>query len=114
MKEKKQLNVEIGVRIKRAREKAGMTQERFSELIGMGTKSVSALERGTVGVSLSTLQRICRVLSVSSDDLLFDDNMAGNDAQELTARLAHLSPKQFEIAREILNKLLEAFSVSEG
>jgi len=113
LKEKKQLNVEIGTRIKNARENAGLTQERFSELIGMGTKSVSALERGTVGVSLSTLQRICHVLSISSDEILFNSDIAGNDVQVLTARLAHLPPKQFEITRGILNKLFEAFSISD-
>ena len=33
MQEKKQINIEIGARIKEEREKAGLTQERFSELI---------------------------------------------------------------------------------
>lgn len=113
MEKKKQLNVEIGMRIKKARERAGLTQERFSELIGMGTKSVSALERGTVGISLSTLQRICRILSISSDDILFDEQAAENDVQILTARLKRLSPAQFEIASDILNKLMEAFVIGK-
>ena len=59
MQGKKQINVEIGARIKEEREKAGLTQERFSELIGLGTKSVSAFERGTVGISFNTLKKIC-------------------------------------------------------
>ena len=66
MQEKKQINIEIGARIKEEREKAGLTQERFSELIGLGPKSVSAFERGTVGISFTTLKKICQVLSVSS------------------------------------------------
>jgi transcriptional regulator with XRE-family HTH domain len=78
----------------------------------MGAKSVSALERGTVGVSLASLQRICQVLSVSSDEILFESDKQGNDVQALTARLARLSPKQFEITKGILNKLFEAFSIS--
>ena len=36
LQERKEINVEIGQRIKEAREKAGLTQERFSELIGLG------------------------------------------------------------------------------
>lgn len=113
MKEKKEYNIEIGGRIKRVREASGLTQDRFAELVGMGTKNVSAIERGMVGVSLSTLQRICHVLSISSDEILFDSDMAENDVQVLAARLAHLSPKQFEITRGILNKLFEAFSISD-
>lgn len=111
MKEKKDFNIEIGSRIKQAREAAGLTQERFAELIGMGTKNVSAIERGAVGVSLSALQRICQVLSVSSDDILFG-NTIKNDIQMLTVRLEHLSPKQFRVASDILNKLFEVFFIS--
>ncbi len=111
MKEKKYININIGNRIKKARETAGLTQDRFAELIGMGTKNVSAIERGAVGVSLSSLQRICRVLSVSSDDLLFD-NVAENEMQALASRLGRLSPEEFSITSDILNKLLEAFAVA--
>lgn len=46
MNQKKQINSIVGQNIKREREKAGYTQERFSELIGIGPKSLSAIERG--------------------------------------------------------------------
>ena len=49
MDSKKDINISIGGNIKKAREKAGLTQERLSELIGIGPKSLSAVERGTVG-----------------------------------------------------------------
>ena len=114
MQEKKEINLEIGTRIKAEREKAGLTQERFSELIGLGTKSVSAFERGTVGISFSTLKKICHVLSVSSDSILFGtDQGTHNDVSELTARLERLSPEEYAIAREIIFKLLEAFSLKK-
>lgn len=112
MKEKKEFNIVIGNRIKQAREAAGLTQDRFAELVGMGTKNVSAIERGTVGVSLPALKRICQVLSIPSDDILFDEYIEENDVQALTAKLARLSSERFEIAKEILNKLFEAFAIS--
>ncbi|MCC8122733.1 MAG: helix-turn-helix domain-containing protein [Oscillospiraceae bacterium] len=110
MDDKKMVNVEIGKRIKLARDNAGLTQERFSELVGMGTKSISAIERGVVGVSIPALQRICKVLSISSDYILLD-NAWGNDVQAITDRLKHLSPEQFAIANDILNKLIEGFAI---
>lgn len=113
MLNKKSLNVEIGSRIKEARESAGLTQERFAELIGMGTKNVSAVERGTVGISLSSLKKICRILSVSSDQILFGAQF-NNPSQELAERLNHLSLEQFLIAEDILNKLFEAFALGES
>lgn len=111
MSEKKEIDLLVGNNIKRERVKAGYTQEKFSELIGIGTKSLSAIERGTVGVSLSTLLRICKVLSISSNSLLFEESPK-NDVQAITERLERLTPEQFVIANDILCKVMEAFSVN--
>ena len=112
MREKKEVNILVGANIKREREKAGFTQDRFSEMIGIGTKSLSAIERGTVGVSLSTLLRICKVLSISSNTLLFE-NTPKNEVQDLTERLERLTPEQYAITSDIVCKLLKAFSLGE-
>ena len=110
--DKKEINQIVGTNIKREREKAGYTQEQFSEMIGIGAKSLSAVERGVVGVSLTTLIRICELLSVSTGTILLAPSTK-NDLQGLTEQLEHLSPEQFEIARSILCKLMEAFSCSQ-
>lgn len=110
MESKKELDKLIGENIKRERIKAGLTQERFSEMIGMGPKSLSAVERGTVGISLPSLKRVCKALSISSDALIFGE-IEQRDTGDLTDRLARLSPEQYKIASEIVNKLLEAFSL---
>lgn len=110
MKEKKDINILVGANIKREREKAGYTQERFSEMIGIGTKSLSAIERGTVGVSLSLLVKICNTLCISSNVLLFEGTPR-NDVQSITERLERLNPHQFDIANSVICKLFEAFSL---
>ena len=112
MQERKEINIEIGQRIKEAREKAGLTQERFSELIGLGPKSVSALERGTVGISLTTLKKICLVLSISSDQILFGEREK-SELYKLAASLELLPPEEFRSIREIVLKLLEAFALKK-
>ena len=111
MSKKKEIDLLVGNNIKRERIRAGYTQDKFSELIGIGSKSLSAIERGTVGVSLSTLLRICNVLSVSSNSLLFE-NTQKNDVKAITERLERLTPEQFAIANDILCKVMEAFSVN--
>ena len=58
MREKKTINVQIGNEIRKARELAGLTQEQFGEIMQLGTKNVSDIERGVVGISISTLKRI--------------------------------------------------------
>ena len=110
MKDKKEINILVGANIKREREKAGYTKEQFSEMIGIGTKSLSAIERGTVGVSLSLLVKICNTLCISSNVLLFEGTPR-NDVQSITERLERLNPQQFDIANSVICKLFEAFTL---
>lgn len=84
-------------------------------MIGMMPKSISAIERGLVGVSVETLTTICKTLHISSDALIFGDEQVENDtAYEVAGRLAHLAPAQQQIAIDVLNKLLEAFALGNG
>lgn len=107
MKEK---SIGIGANVKRERERIGMTQERFGELIGYGTKNVSDIERDKVGISVPALRRMCEVLSISSDAILFGE-LPDNDLDDLSRRLKRLPPEQYAIARDVLCKLLEAFAL---
>lgn len=112
MNQKKQINIIVGQNVKREREKAGYTQERFSELIGIGPKSLSAIERGMVGVSLQLLLRVSTLLSISTDTILLPESNK-NNVDDLTARLQKLSPRQFTLVRDIVYKLLEGFAIEE-
>lgn len=48
MQDKKAINIEIGQNLKFYREAAGLTQEAFAEILGLGVKHVSAMERGVL------------------------------------------------------------------
>ena len=98
---------------KQSREAAGLTQETFAEMLGLGVKHISAMECGAVGVSLNTIRTICKVLAISSDTLLLE-NTDKNDVSVMAARLERLSLKQFRIAEDVLNKLIEAFALEEN
>ena len=105
---KKKINIEIGTHIRLAREAAGLTQEKLAELIPMAPKNVSDIERGVVGISLSALVRICNVLSVSSDAILFGD-IEENEVDWIASRLKRLPPAQFRIASDMINAMFQAF-----
>ena len=111
MREKKKINVQVGHQIRKAREAAGLTQERFAELIGISPQNVSCVERGLAGVSLTVLRRMCEILRVSSDLLLMGD-LGDNDVETLAARLRQLPPEQFRVVQEILNRVLELTSLA--
>ena len=107
---RKDLNILVGANIKREREKAGYTQEQFSELLGIGAKSLSSIERGIVGVSLATLLKVCDVLHISANVLLYEQ-ARNNDVDSIALQLQRLSPEQFEIASDVVAGLIKAFSL---
>ena len=79
MREKKDINIEIGGNIQVAREQAGYTQDTLSEMLGMTPNHLSAIERGASGISLEALQRLCRLLGVSADRI---QELVSADAEE--------------------------------
>jgi len=107
---RKDLNVLVGTNIKREREKAGFTQDQFSELLGIGSKSLSSIERGVVGVSLSTLLRISDILHISANVLLYEQDQK-NDVDGIALQMKMLSAEQFEIVSEVICNLMKAFSL---
>lgn len=109
---RKDLNVLVGANIKREREKANFTQDQFSELLGIGSKSLSSIERGVVGVSLTTLLRICDILHISANVLLYEQAQK-NDADSIALQLKMLSAEQFEIASDVMSNLIKAFALEK-
>lgn len=107
MREKKEINVEVGQRVRRAREAAGLTQERFAELVGISPQNVSCVERGLAGVSLTVLRRMCQILSVPSDTLLMGGSLGENEVEAIAVRLRQLPPEQFQVVREVIDRVLE-------
>ena len=63
-------NIEIGGRIRSARETHGMTRDEFAEAVGISSQFASDLERGRMGASVETICRICQVLGITTDQLL--------------------------------------------
>lgn len=109
---RKNLNVLVGANIKREREKAGFTQDQFSELLGIGPKSLSSIERGVVGVSLRTLLKICDVLHICANVLLYEQDRK-HDVDSIAMQLSGLNAEQFKIASDVMTNLIKAFSLEK-
>ena len=70
MREKKEINIQIGKQVKLAREKSRLTQEQLAEKAGISASFLGHIERGTRIASLETLIELCNTLQVSPDYLL--------------------------------------------
>lgn len=68
----------IGKRIKIARIKADLTQEKLAELVDISPTHMSNIETGTTRVSLTTIVHIANALKVTTDDLLCDNVLKAN------------------------------------
>ena len=107
MREKKEINIQIGEQVRCARENARFTQEQLAESIDVSSQFVSDLERGIFGLSVSTLKRICVVLNVSSDQILFGASKK-RDFSIVTEKCNTLSDIHFEMLCSIIDKFIEA------
>lgn len=113
MRDKKEINIHIGNQIRIARERAGLTQAQFGEIVSLGTKNVSDIERGVAGITISTLKRICEKLSIASDSIIFG-SQGKNDVAYLADRLERLPPEQFAAVETFLNQVFEMFTHFDG
>lgn len=107
MRDKKEINIQIGEQIRLAREQAKLTQEQAAERIEVSPQYISDLERGIVGISISTLKRACVALGVSSDRILFGE-VSENRSAAIEKRCTNLTDEDFSTLLEIVDKISAA------
>ena len=81
------------MRIRKAREDAGYTREKFAELLDVSVSYMAEVERGRTGVSVKMLIRICDVLGLSDDDLRAD-------------RICHIDSRYLPLLDGVITELL--------
>jgi len=91
-------------RIRKAREDLGYTREKFAEKLDVSVSYLAELERGRTGISVKMLVKVCNVLGLSADYVLF-----GNDRQEDARRLDaihRIDEKYLPLLDRIITELL--------
>lgn len=59
--------------LKSIRKRAGLTQERLAEKVGITQSAVAAHEAGTSGMSLATARKYAEALGITVDDLIREE-----------------------------------------
>lgn len=108
MKEKKELNVQIGKRIHCMREQRSLTQEKLAELLDVSVQYVSDLERGVVGASLKTIIKVSELLNISTDYILLGKAVTITEHDDV---LKSLNGEQTLIFNRGVSILLDALTV---
>ena len=91
-------------RIRKAREDLGYTREKFAELLDVSVSYMAEVERGRTGVSVKMLVKICNVLGLSADYVLFGEER-GEDAL-LLDRIRRLDRKYLPLLNDMITDLL--------
>lgn len=91
------------MRIRKAREDMGYTREKFAELLDVSVSYMAEVERGRTGISVKMLIKICDVLGLSADYVLFGNS--GQDAERLD-RLNRIDGRYLPLLDSVIAELL--------
>lgn len=109
---KKAINVEIGARVRKCRERLGYSREVLSERADLATSFISSIELGSASFTVETLIKLCRALGVSADLILFGQENHG-DLSNVNAMLSGLDAKYLPELEALLGAYIRSLTLSK-
>lgn len=91
-------------RIRTARENMGYTREKFAEKLDVSVSYLAELERGRTGISVKMLVKVCNILGLSADYVLF-----GTERDDDTLRadnIRRIDDKYLPLLDKVITELL--------
>lgn len=67
---KKNILLKFGNKVRTERHKQNMSQEEFSDLVGVHRTYIGMIERGEKNITLENIQKISKALNLKIEDLL--------------------------------------------
>lgn len=103
----------IGRQIQKMRKEKGYTQQQFAEIVDLSTNYLSDIERGKSFPRADKLVAIINALECSADELFADVIDCGYQAKasRLAEMIGELSPKNQQLAFDVLEVLLNGLQV---
>ena len=92
------------MRIRKAREDMGYTREKFAELLDVSVSYMAEVERGRTGISVKMLVKICDVLGLSADYVLFGEDRAKDKL--LLDKIHRIDEKYLPLLDKMIAELL--------
>lgn len=92
------------MRIRKAREDAGYTRETFAELLDVSVSYMAEVERGRTGISVKMLIKICKVLGLSADYVLFGETRTDDELR--VDRIRRIDERYLPLLDGVIAELL--------
>ena len=92
------------MRIRKAREESGLTREQFAEKLDVSVSYLAELERGKTGISVKMLIKVCNVLGLSADYVLFGKSRDRDTL--LLDRIHRIDERYLPLLNSVVSELL--------
>lgn len=96
----------MGLRIRRAREKKGWTREQLAEKMELSVNAMAFIELGQSGTKLENLVKLCKLLDLNTDYVLFGE--ASTEVASIAALLRNRDEKTLRVVESTVRAMLEA------
>ncbi len=82
----------------------GYTREQFSELLEVSVSYMAEVERGRTGISVKMLIKICNLLGLSADYILFGEE--SEETNLMTDKIKRIDKKYLPLLNDLIKNLL--------
>lgn len=100
----------VGEKIYTLRTRAGFSQEAFADAVGVSRQSVSKWETSVVMPDTEYVIKICKLLHISTDVLLIDDELSEVQLQAL--KLNNESEQEEQPPEEVKERVIQSYRES--
>lgn len=106
------LLVEMGQRLVARRKQLRLKQDEVAEMADLTTQTISTAETGKKALRPENIVKLCEVLDISADYLLFNQ-ISDRDISILSEKVSTLSPEQYRHLEDIITSFIAAVSDKE-
>ena len=106
------LLVEMGQRLVARRKQLRLKQDEVAEMADLTTQTISTAETGKKALRPENIVKLCEVLDISADYLLFDQ-ISDRDISILSEKVSALTPEQYRHLEDIITSFIAAVSNKE-
>ena len=102
------LDMEFPARLAALRKKKGLTQQALANAVGIHVTQLSRYESGSSQPTLDVIRKIAVALSVSADELIFDENERGpqDDLRLQFEAVSKFTAEEKKVIKSVLEGLI--------
>lgn len=104
----------VGRRVRRQREKMGLTRDQFAEQINISPQFLAEIENGKKGMSAETLYKICERTYASTDYILMGRQITADMNTPAAELLSKIPPRYSEIVEDVLSSFLQTIEMGKS